>query len=232
MKWFKHISDSLDDPFIYDLMEHCNDGYLVFFGVIEIYAREFKSEPDWKLDISWAYLRQKLHRTRNKPIQKALSFIQVLQKWDIVLTDDRVSIHIPKFTELLDNWQNNKISRIKKTNKLLASKEVEVEVEVEVDKDIKKKVTKQRQQFSIPSLEEVKAYCQERNNSINPQQFLNYYQAKGWMIGQNKMKDWKAAVRTWEQRDESPKGTLTPTAIYTPTKQDEAEWEKEMRGGK
>lgn len=50
-----------------------------------------------------------------------------------------------------------------------------------------------------PSLDEVKQYCQERNNDVDPQKFIDFYSAKGWMIGKNKMKDWKAAVRTWEK---------------------------------
>ena len=55
--------------------------------------------------------------------------------------------------------------------------------------------------FVPPSLEEVKTYCLERKNGIDPEHFITFYQSKGWMIGKNKMKDWKAAVRTWEQRD-------------------------------
>jgi hypothetical protein len=55
--------------------------------------------------------------------------------------------------------------------------------------------------FTPPTPSEVKAYCQSRNNGINPQRFIDYYEARGWMIGKNKMKDWKAAVRTWEQRN-------------------------------
>ena len=53
--------------------------------------------------------------------------------------------------------------------------------------------------FTPPTLEEVAAYCQERNNGVDPQKWYDFYAAKGWMIGKNKMKDWKAAVRTWER---------------------------------
>lgn len=53
--------------------------------------------------------------------------------------------------------------------------------------------------FKTPSLEEVKAYCDERQNSVDPQRFVDYYSANGWMVGRNHMKDWKAAVRTWEK---------------------------------
>ena len=53
--------------------------------------------------------------------------------------------------------------------------------------------------FTPPTVEEVKAYCLERNNSVDPEAFVSFYESKGWMIGKNKMKDWKAAVRTWEK---------------------------------
>ncbi len=59
--------------------------------------------------------------------------------------------------------------------------------------------------FIPPTVDEVRAYCQERQNGVDPQRFVDYYSSNGWMVGKNKMKDWKAAVRTWEQKDK-PKG--------------------------
>jgi len=55
--------------------------------------------------------------------------------------------------------------------------------------------------FSPPTLEEIKVYCSERNNSIDSEKFRDFYESKNWMIGKNKMKDWKACVRTWEKKD-------------------------------
>lgn len=52
--------------------------------------------------------------------------------------------------------------------------------------------------FTPPSPEDVTRYCQERKNNVDPNKWHNFYTAKGWMIGKNKMKDWKAAIRTWE----------------------------------
>lgn len=54
--------------------------------------------------------------------------------------------------------------------------------------------------FKKPNIEEIKKYCKERNNGINAQTFYDFYESKGWHVGKNKMKDWKACVRTWEQR--------------------------------
>ena len=57
----------------------------------------------------------------------------------------------------------------------------------------------QEKRFAIPSVDEVAEYCRERKNGIDAERFFDYYQSKGWMIGKNRMKDWRAAVRTWEQ---------------------------------
>lgn len=57
--------------------------------------------------------------------------------------------------------------------------------------------------FQKPSVDEVRQYCFERGNGIDPETFIDFYEARGWMIGKNPMKDWKAAVRTWEKRTQA-----------------------------
>ena len=65
----------------------------------------------------------------------------------------------------------------------------------------KSQSNKKREAFKTPSLDDVRSYCKERGNKVDPESFVNFYESKGWMVGKNKMKDWKAAVRTWEKRD-------------------------------
>ena len=60
---------------------------------------------------------------------------------------------------------------------------------------------KLRQRFTPPTVAEVADYCKERGNGIDAQQFVDYYTSKGWKVGNASMKDWEAAVRTWEQRE-------------------------------
>ena len=57
-----------------------------------------------------------------------------------------------------------------------------------------------RKRFEKPTVEDVKAYCQERHNSIDAERFVDYYEANGWMVGKSHMCDWRAAVRNWERR--------------------------------
>jgi len=77
--------------------------------------------------------------------------------------------------------------------------------------DVSPSPTKSKR-FIKPSLDEVKAYCQERQNNVNAERFMDYYESNGWKVGKNNMKDWKAAVRTWEQngydRSEADKSSV------------------------
>lgn len=64
--------------------------------------------------------------------------------------------------------------------------------------------------FYPPTVEEVRAYCQERGNRVDPEHFVDFYTSKGWKVGNQPMKDWKACVRTWERKDAAPPGKVRP----------------------
>lgn len=70
-----------------------------------------------------------------------------------------------------------------------------------LDKQLDIKENIQRKRFEKPTIQEIESYCNERNNSINAEAFYDFYESKDWYVGKNKMKDWKACVRTWEKRD-------------------------------
>ena len=66
-------------------------------------------------------------------------------------------------------------------------------------------------------MEEIASYCEERENGIKAESFYNFYEAKGWKVGKNPMVDWKAAIRTWEQRERSeakPRTTAKKESVY------------------
>ena len=92
--------------------------------------------------------------------------------------------------------------------------DIDKEKDKELDKDIyggadaptPKKSTK----FIPPPVEEVAAYCRERNNRVDASRFVDFYTTKGWMVGKNKMKDWQSAVRTWERNNSGYQKQATP----------------------
>ena len=78
------------------------------------------------------------------------------------------------------------------------------------ENDLKENI--KRKVFTKPTTEEVKAYCAERKNNVDPDKFIDFYESKGWVIGKNPMKDWKACVRTWEKGGSSPPNK--PSSVY------------------
>ena len=81
----------------------------------------------------------------------------------------------------------------------------QMETQVRLGKDSIGKVNNIKR-FIKPTIDEINQYCIERNNSVNAEAFYDFYESKDWYVGKNKMKNWKACVRTWEQR-----GTKKPT---------------------
>lgn len=84
-------------------------------------------------------------------------------------------------------------------------------IRIEGDKNREEESTVTRKRFTPPTVDDVTAYCQERGNKVDPQRFVDYYTAQGWHIGKNLMRDWKAAVRTWERNDTKPSPKPTPS---------------------
>lgn len=87
--------------------------------------------------------------------------------------------------------------------------------------------------FVPPSLEEVRTYCQERENNVDPQRFLDHYTASGWVRGKTPIKDWRACVRTWEKKEDftAPSRTESAFAGRKPRKLiDDVEHEQDENG--
>jgi predicted phage replisome organizer len=97
------------------------------------------------------------------------------------------------------------------TNALPPVTKCYTDIDIEKDKEINNIIgdKPKRTRFTPPTIEEVQAYCVERQNKVDAERFIDYYTSNGWMVGKNKMKDWKSAVRTWERNgyNISPKTT-------------------------
>jgi predicted phage replisome organizer len=131
-----------------------------------------------------------------------------------------------------DNERTNEgqVEDITRTNegqkKTLSDKSKSKSKSIEKDIDIKKKKElsndnseKEKVRFIPPTIEEVKAYCEERHNNIDPEYFVAFYESKGWMVGKNKMKSWKSAVITWEKNSRDKGGVKNGKSGNTTTKQ-------------
>lgn len=100
---------------------------------------------------------------------------------------------LPEPDNLLDNVQDNVPQELRDKSIELRDKSLE--------KDNKRSA--QNKRFVPPTVDEVRAYCEERSNNVDAESFVDYYASTGWMVGKKPMKDWKAAVRTWERNERS-----------------------------
>ena len=121
-------------------------------------------------------------------------------------------VSIQKWLKILEN--NNYIKRVNIYRQ--GSKEILTRIITLVNSPSKEKFTdntnininnnnltdsNRKALFKKPSINEIRDYCNERGNNIEAEAFIDFYESKDWKIGKNKMKDWKAAVRTWERRE-------------------------------
>ena len=107
MEWFKHKTSAHMDPIVSDAWDEFGDaGYVVWFVLLEIYGQEYNSsKPEQKLNVSQAFVRRKFRKSWTK-VQQILNFYSTFGKIDLEITDKRVVIGIPRFTEILSNWTN------------------------------------------------------------------------------------------------------------------------------
>lgn len=101
-------------------------------------------------------------------------------------------------TETKANKPEQKETNENKTEQMETNLPKEKEKEKEKDKENNREKSGR---FIPPTIEQVKEYCKERENAVDPDRWFNYYSSNGWKVGKNPMKDWRAAVRTWENND-------------------------------
>ena len=114
----------------------------------------------------------------------------------------------------LKNFKEGYLKKVKDNNTSINN------TSINIKENTKRKV------FKKPTLEEVQEYCKERNNNIDPNNFIDFYESKDWYVGSNKMKDWKACIRTWEKRnhvEEKPEWFNKKIEVASATEQQQNE---------
>ena len=157
------------------------------------------------------YDNQKLAELTRMDFDTVTVAMDLLQKIGLIQILENGEIYINQLEELIGS---KSIGAFKKQQQRLLGGQMsatcppncppKIDIDIEIEKDIEKK-NKKENKFIKPTAEEIQKYCQERNNDVDYQKFYDFYEAKGWMVGKNKMKDWKASVRTWERNSKEQK---------------------------
>lgn len=117
-----------------------------------------------------------------------------------------------RYAEMHQNQSGGQVTDKRRTNGGQVTDSVlvldlDLDKDKDIDKDLESKDTTKRKRFVKPTLEELEAYKAEKGLNVDCEYFLDFYESKGWMIGKNHMKDWKATMRGWSAREknEAPK---------------------------
>lgn len=222
--YYLRLKDNFFDSDELKILESMKDGYLYSNILLKLYLRSLKNDGKLVVNERIPYSADMLASVTGHQVGtikqalsmfKELGLIEVLENGAIYMLD--IQNFIGKGSTEADRQRlyDRRISEERKQNKLTQSRNLEEickkstpEIEKELEKDIEiekeihssaKSTTTKRKRFEKPTLSQITQYCLERNNSVNAEQFYDYYESNGWKVGKNSMKDWKACVRTWER---------------------------------
>ena len=224
--YYLRLKDNFFDSDELKILESMKDGYLYSNILLKLYLRSLKNDGKLVVNERIPYNAEMLASVTGHQVGtikqalsmfKELGLIEVLENGAIYMLD--IQNFIGKGSTEADRQRlyDRRISEERKQNKLTQSRnlkeickkstpeiEIELEKDIEIEKEIHssaKSTTTKRKRFEKPTLSQITQYCLERNNNVNAEQFYDYYESNGWKVGKNSMKDWKAAVRTWEKNN-------------------------------
>ena len=223
VKWIKIVTDIFNNKKIkqIDAMPDADTILVIWFKLLCL-AGSINESGLIILTKDLAYTDEMLATEFRKPINTVRLALKTFESFGMIELVDNIY--------RISNWEKYqnieglerireqtrlRVAKHRKKQKLLScnvtvtqgnatDKERDKERDKDIERDKKNNSANKSHRFTPPTLEEVTDYCQERNKGVDPQRWYDFYTAKGWMIGKNKMKDWKAAVRTWENKQDKP----------------------------
>ena len=221
--YYLRLKDNFFDSDELKILESMKDGYLYSNILLKLYLRSLKNDGKLVVNDRIPYNAEMLASVTGHQVGtikqalsmfKELGLIEILENGAIYMLD--IQNFIGKGSTEADRQRlyDRRISDERKQKKLTQSRNLEEilkkstpEIEIELEKDRDREIdssastTTKRKRFEKPTLSEIKAYCIERGNKVDAQHFFDYYESNGWRVGKNSMKNWQAAVRTWERSE-------------------------------
>ena len=219
--YYLRLKDNFFDSDELKILESMKDGYLYSNILLKLYLRSLKNDGKLVVNDRIPYNAEMLASVTGHQIGtvkqallifKDLGLIDVLENGAIYMLDiqnfiGRGSSEADRKREYRQRIETDRTNVQTKVREISEKSPPEIEIELEKEIKIEKEIdssastTTKRKRFEKPTLSEIKAYCIERKNNVNAEHFFDYYESNGWKVGKNSMKDWKAAVRTWERSE-------------------------------
>lgn len=231
MKWFKHDASAHIDAKIKKVKHKYGiTGYGLYWYCIELIALDVDSknisfvleEDSETIAIEWNLDQLKVQEIMGYMVSLGLfendsdgriTCLKLAKRLDDTNSKN------PEIKKILNGISHNKSEKLGETPNNSESVEADKIRLEEIRLEEIKKEKKSPSRFTPPTLKEVISYCRERQNTVQANKFLNHYEANGWMRGKSKIKDWKACVRTWEEKENNDQPqSPTPSARRTMAK--------------
>lgn len=212
--YFQHDYNARNDPKLQDvLIEHGIGGIGIFWCIIEqMYEQDGFLPLKSCKSIAFA-----LH-VDCKLVESVVLDFGLFQNDGINFWSNSVKSRLDKRKEVKEARKNAALKRWESMRKMQMqskddanakqdiskekeSKGKESKVNNTISNDIEREKAKSAKRFCPPTLQEVQNYISEKGYSIDAEAFIAFYESKGWMVGKNKMKDWRMAIVTWSKRD-------------------------------
>ena len=217
--YYLRLKDNFFDGDELKILESMKDGYLYSNILLKLYLRSLKNDGKLVVNDRIPYNAEMLASVTGHQVGtvkqalsifKDLGLIDVLENGAIYMLDiqnfiGRGSSEADRKREYRQRIENDRTNVQTKVREISEKSPPEIELELEKEIKIEKEIdssantTTKRKRFEKPTLSEIKAYCIERGNKVDAQHFFDYYESNGWRVGKNSMKNWQAAVRTWEK---------------------------------
>lgn len=220
--YYLRLKDNFFDSDELKILESMKDGYLYSNILLKLYLRSLKNDGKLVVNDRIPYNAEMLASVTGHQVGtvkqalsmfKDLGLIDVLENGAIYMLDIQNFIgrgsseadRKREYRQRIESDRTNVQTNLRQiSDKNPPEIEIELEKDIEIEKEIHssvKSTTTKRKRFEKPSISDIKQYCMERNNNVNAEHFFDYYESNGWKVGKNSMKDWKAAVRTWERSE-------------------------------
>ena len=222
--YYLRLKDNFFDSDELKILESMKDGYLYSNILLKLYLRSLKNDGKLVVNDRIPYNAEMLASVTGHQVGtikqalsmfKELGLIEILENGAIYMLDiqnfigkgsteaDRRRSYDRKIAQEKELLKVESVRNLREiSEKSTPEIEIELEKDIEIEKEIHssaKSTTTKRKRFEKPTLSEIKEYCIERNNNVDAQHFFDYYESNGWKVGKNSMKNWQAAVRTWEK---------------------------------
>lgn len=222
VKWIKIVTDIFDDEKIL-LIESMpdRDSIIVIWFKLLCLAGKTNNGGVLLLNDCIPYTEEMLSTIFRRPINTVRLALKTFEEFGMIeIVNDTITIPKWEKHQSLDKIEQSKekarkrVAAFRERQKQIACNDysnvtvtacnaTDKDIDIEEDKDIilsADKLQKKSKVFKPPTIEAVKEYCAERQNNVDAEKFVDYYTSNGWKVGKNPMKDWKAAVRTWEKQ--------------------------------